>query len=172
MPQDSQDPQSPISFRLGFPSMWNILALEIAVVAALVIGVWWFVGSQEEGWPLARALLDPILWVLVIVVSAVGATGNLALYYLGRSGTDAVFERFPQIEGERWKRIGAYYQRYGARVLIFSAVAGLGTVLTTGAGAFDIKRNVFLVWVFLGKLLRNWLVIVLFSAGFQGQFSA
>ena len=172
MPQDSQDPQSPVSSRPGFASMWNILALETAVVATLVVGVWWFVGSHEEGWPLASALLDPILWVLVVVVSVLGALGNLALYYLGRSGTDAVFERFPQLEGERWKRIGAYYQRYGARVLILSAVPGLGTVLTTGAGAFDINRNVFLVWVFLAKLLRNWLVIFFFSAGFQSLFSA
>ena len=172
MPQDSQDPQNPISFPPRVASIWSILALEILVVAALVVGVWWFVGSQEEGWPLARMLLNPGPWLLVIIVSAVGATGNLALYYLGRSGTDAVFERFPQLEGERWKRVGAYYQRYGARVLILSAIPGLGTVLTTGAGAFDIKRSAFLVWVFLAKLLRNWLILLFFSAGFERLFSA
>jgi membrane protein YqaA with SNARE-associated domain len=172
MPQDSQDRQSPISFLPRLASVWPILALETLVVAALVVGVWWFVGSQEEGWPLVRMLINPGPWLLVIIVSAVGATGNLALYYLGRSGTDAVFERFPQLEGERWKRVGAYYQRHGARLLIFSAIPGLGTVLTTGAGAFHIRRNAFLAWVFLAKLLRNWLVIFLFSTGFRSLFSA
>ncbi len=172
MPQDSQEPQNSIGFRSRFARVRAILALETAVVATLVVGVWWFVGSHEAGWPLASMLLDPILWVFVVVVSAAGATGNLALYYLGQRGTEAVFARFPQLEGERWERIGAYYQRYGARVLILSAIPGLGTVLTTGAGAFNIKRNVFLIWVFLAKLLRNWLIVFLLSTGFQGLFSA
>ncbi len=172
MTQDSQEPQSSLSFRPRFASVWTILTLESTVVAALVVGVWWFIGGQGEGWPLASMLLDPILWMLVVVISAVGAAGNLALYYLGRGGTEAVFERFPQLEGERWERIGTYYERYGARVLILSAIPGLGTVLTTGAGAFNIKRNIFLVWIFLAKLMRNWLIIFLMSAGYRGLFLA
>jgi len=170
----SRKPHEPLSSndpRSRFTSLWGVLALETTVIAALVVGIWWFIGSHEEGWPLVSMLLDPILWVLVVVVSAVGATGNLALYYLGQRGTEAVFERFPQIEGERWERIGTYYQRYGARGLIFSAIPGLGTLLTTGAGAFNIERNVFLVWVFLAKLLRNWLIVFLLLTGFQGLFS-
>jgi len=171
MTQNSKVPQSPIRFPTRVASVGPILALETAVIAALVVGGWWVVGSHEESWPLARMLVDPGPWLLVIIVSVLGVLGNLALYYLGRGGTEAVFERFPQLEGERWERIGAYYQRYGARVLILSAIPGLGTVLTTGAGAFNIKRNAFLVWVFLAKLLRNWLIILLFSAGFQSLFS-
>jgi len=148
-----------------------ILALETVVIATLVVGVWWIVASHEKVWPLARMLVDPGSWLLVIIASVLGVVGNLALYYLGRGGSEAVFERFPQLEGERWERIGAYYQRYGARVLILSGIPGLGTLLTTGAGAFNIERNVFLFWVFLAKLLRNWLIILLFSAGFQSLFS-
>jgi membrane protein YqaA with SNARE-associated domain len=107
-------------------------------------------------------LLDPGLWVIVIIATAVGVLGNLALYYLGQRGSDEVFVRFPNLQKERWERIGAYYQRYGARILILSGVPGLGTLLTTGAGAFDIKRSPFLFWVFVGKMLRNWLILLLF----------
>jgi membrane protein YqaA with SNARE-associated domain len=35
-------------------------------------------------------------------------------------------------------------------------------LLTTGAGAFDIKRSPFLFWVFVGKMLRNWLILLVF----------
>ena len=167
-----QKPLSPNRFRARFAGLRGVLALEVAVVAGLVVGVWWFIGSHGAGWPLATMLLDPALWLVVGVLSVLGALGNLALYYLGQRGTEAVFERFPGLEGERWERIGAYYQRYGPKLLILSAVPGLGTVLTTGAGAFEINRYAFLFWVVVGKGLRNWLIVFLALAGFQGLFSA
>ena len=83
--------------------------MESVAVAALVVGLWWFVGSHEEGWPLASVLLDPVLWLVVIGASVLGATGNLALYYLGQGGSGAVFARFPNLEGERWERIGSLF---------------------------------------------------------------
>jgi membrane protein YqaA with SNARE-associated domain len=167
-----QKPLSPNRFRARFAGLRGVLALEVAVVAGLVVGVWWFIGSHGAGWPLATMLLDPALWLVVGVLSVLGALGNLALYYLGQRGTEAVFERFPGLEGERWERIGAYYQRYGPKLLILSAVPGLGTVLTTGAGAFNINRYAFFFWVVVGKGLRNWLIVFLALAGFQGLFSA
>jgi membrane protein YqaA with SNARE-associated domain len=167
-----QKPLSPNRFRARFAGLRGVLALEVSVIAGLVVGVWWFIGSHEQGWPLARMLLDPDLWLLVAVVSVLGALGNLALYYLGQRGTEAVFERFPGLEGERWERIGAYYQRYGPKLLVLSAVPGLGTVLTTGAGAFDVERYAFLFWVIVGKALRNWLIVLFVAVGFRGLFSA
>jgi membrane protein YqaA with SNARE-associated domain len=167
-------PQKPLgsnSFRSRFASLRGVLALETAVVAGLVVGVWWLLGSYEQGWPIARTLLTPGLWLLVGVVSVLGALGNLALYYLGQRGSGAVFERFPGLEGERWERIGAYYHRYGAKLLILSAVPGLGTVLTTGAGAFDVERYAFLFWVIVGKALRNWVIVLFAAVGFRGLFA-
>jgi membrane protein YqaA with SNARE-associated domain len=146
------------------------LALETAVVAGLVVGVWWLIGSHEQGWPLARTLLTPGLWLLVVVVSVLGALGNLVLYYLGQRGSEAVFERFPGLAGERWERIGAYYQRFGPKLLVLSGLPGLGTVLTTGAGAFNVERYAFLFWVIVGKALRNWVIVLFVAVGFRGLF--
>jgi membrane protein YqaA with SNARE-associated domain len=171
MPQDSQKPKSSDRNRARFASLWKILLLETVAIAALIMGVRWFINSHEEGWPLAELLLDPGLWLVVAIASTLGVLGNLALYQLGQSGTQAVFERFPGLDGERWERIGAYYHRYGAKILILSAIPGLGTLLTTGAGAFDIQRRAFMLWVFLGKLLRNWVLLLLFSLLSRSWFS-
>jgi membrane protein YqaA with SNARE-associated domain len=168
-------PQKPLgsnSLRSRFAGLRGVLALEAAVVAGLVVGVWWLLGSYEQGWPIARLLLTPSLWLLVGVVSVLGALGNLALYYLGQRGSAAVFERFPGLEGERWERIGAYYQRFGPKLLVLSAVPGLGTLLTTGAGAFNVERYAFLFWVVVGKALRNWLIVLFVIFGFRGLFAA
>jgi len=139
-----------------------VLVLEALAIIALLVGVSWFVERYEQGGPVIRMLVDPGLWLVVLVASLLGALGNLALYYLGQRGTEAVLQRFPRIEGGRWKRIGAYYQRFGARLLILSVVPGLGSLLTMGAGAFGIKRRVFLFWVVLAKGMRNWVLLLLF----------
>jgi membrane protein YqaA with SNARE-associated domain len=43
----------------------------------------------------------------------------------------------------------------------------LGTLLTTAAGAFGVNRKVFLGWVFTSKVLRNWLLLLLFHQVFR-----
>ena len=167
MSHDSGESRRPQKHRARFTSLWGVLAVESVAVAVLVVGLWWFIGSHEEGWPLASVLLDPVLWLVVIGASVLGATGNLALYYLGKSGSGAVFDRFPNLEGDRWEQIGGYYHRHGGKLLLFSAVPGLGTVLTTGAGAYGIKRISFLFWVILAKMMRNWLLLLLFHQSYQ-----
>jgi hypothetical protein len=97
MSQDSGETPRPQKYRARFTSLWGVLAVESVAVAALVVGLWWFIGSHEEGWPLAGVLLDPVLWLVVLEASVLGAMGNLALYYLGQCGTGAVFARFPTV---------------------------------------------------------------------------
>lgn len=106
-------------------------------------------------------LLEPQAWLVVILLTILGTAGNLALYELGKQGTKAVFQRFPRIRTERWEKVGRLYEQYGARVLALSAVPVLGSLVTTAAGAFGIKRLAFLFWVILAKLLRNWLLAVI-----------
>jgi membrane protein YqaA with SNARE-associated domain len=43
----------------------------------------------------------------------------------------------------------------------------LGTLLTTAAGVYGVERKDFLVWVFTSKVLRNWLLLLLFHQAFR-----
>ena len=116
---------------------------------------------------MAPLLLSPLLWLLVLVVSGLGTAGSLALYAVGRRGTHAVFSRFPQLQGEPWERLWGWFGRWGARALVLSCIPTLGAPLSTAAGAFGIQRGSFLRWVFVAKLLRNWVLLLLLEQSFQ-----
>jgi membrane protein YqaA with SNARE-associated domain len=166
MPQDSQKASGPHRYQGRFASQWAVLALEAVVITALAVGVWWFVSSRTDR-GVSSMLQNPQLWVLIVAASVLGTMGNLGLYYLGGRGAEAVFARFPSFEGERWERIGGYYRRWGGKILLFSAIPMLGTLLPVAAGAYGVKRKVFLVWVFTSKMLRNWLLLLLFHQIFR-----
>ena len=105
-------------------------------------------------------LLDPKVWVAVILFSILCAVGNLANYQVGKRGVEAVFSRFPQIKPEQWERVGGLYKRHGPRILLLSALPVLGFTLTTAAGVFNIKISTFLFWVIIAKTTRNWLLLL------------
>ena len=110
-------------------------------------------------------LLNPRAWLAVLLFSAVGSVGNLVEYYLGRAGADAVMARFPEITPDRWQRVEGLYEKYGAPLLLLSAVPGLGLALCTVAGAVGIGRTEFRTWVYVGKLVRNSLLLLFISLG-------
>lgn len=106
-------------------------------------------------------LFEPKAWLLVVLFSLLGMVGNLALYQIGKRGVDAIRERFPRIKPEQWQRVETLYDEYGAWVLLLSGVPLLGSLLTTGAGAFKVPLYSFVVLVFVAKFVRNWLLIVI-----------
>ena len=108
-------------------------------------------------------LLNIKLWLLVLLVSAVATAATLAYYYVGREGTEAAFSRFPSLKQEQWERVEASYRRHGSGLLFFSFIPVLGMLFETAAGAVGIGLAVYLLWVFLGRLLRNWLLVLLFD---------
>jgi membrane protein YqaA with SNARE-associated domain len=114
-------------------------------------------------------LLDPKAWLIVVAFSVLGSIGNLALYQVGKRGVDAIRERFPQIKPEQWQRVKKLYDDFGSWILLLSGVPLLGSLLTTGAGAFDVPRPAFLLLVTVGKLLRNWLLVII-AAEIYGLF--
>jgi membrane protein YqaA with SNARE-associated domain len=136
--------------------------LAAAVFAGVLV---WLIHNYRPRSFLGKGLLDTSLWILVLLVSGLGTAGSLVPYYVGQRGTKAVFDRYPQLEGRPWQRLEAAFQRWGAFSLILSGIPGLGAALLVAAGAFGIKRWVFLCWVFMGKVLRYWVVAfaVLFS---------
>ncbi len=106
-------------------------------------------------------LLDPRAWLIVVAFTGLGLVGNLALYEVGKKGVDSIRERFPSIKPERWERVEGLYDKYGGRVLLLSGLPVLGSMLTTAAGAFDVRLFTFVVFVFISKLVRNWLIVVI-----------
>ena len=107
-------------------------------------------------------LLDPTAWLIVLLLSVLGVVGNLALYQVGKRGLDSIRERFPQVKEEQWLRVKKLYDQHGSLALLLSGVPVLGSLLTTAAGAFNVRLFPFVVLVFVAKLVRNWLLAILF----------
>ena len=134
------------------------LVIEVIAVAVLVGVVLWLGQNYRPRTFLGRGLINHRLWILVLLVSAWGTAASLIPYYVGQRGTKAVFEHYPRLQGRPWQKLEAVFQKWGALSLILSGIPGLGAALLVAAGAFGIKRRVFLCWVFVGKVLRYWVV--------------
>ena len=105
-------------------------------------------------------LLDPQAWLLVVLFSMLGVIGNLALYKIGNQGEEAVRKRLPRITPEQWDRARELYEERGSWVLLLTALPVAGIILTTAAGAFGVGLAEFVLWVMIGKLVRNWALVV------------
>ena len=70
----------------------------------------------------ARVIFELWAWLLVILLSALGVVGNLALYKLGKEGQEAVASRFPRIDPARWKRAGELFETRGSWILLLSCL--------------------------------------------------
>ena len=146
------------------------LLVEVIGVVVLAGTVLWLAHNYQPRSFLGRGLVSYRLWILVLLVSAWGTAGSLIPYYVGQRGTKAVFEHYPRLQGRPWERLEAVFQKWGALSLILSGIPGLGAALLVAAGAFGIKRRVFLGWAFAGKVLRYWVVafVVLLSLQLVG----
>jgi membrane protein YqaA with SNARE-associated domain len=117
-----------------------------------------------------KILPDLRFWSLIIAFSALSLIGSATKYKLGRKGIPVVQEKFPQVGEEQWDRAGTYIDRWGAPSLLMVGIPGLGLVLTTMAGAYGVNFNLFLIWTFLGKFLRNALLVLPIVLGLEILF--
>ena len=108
-------------------------------------------------------LLDIKMWLVVLVISVLGTVTTLAYYYLGKRGARAVQDRVPQITEERWDRAEHLYEEYGSKLLFLSALPVVGLLLHSAAGALGVGLAVYVIWVLLGRLVRNWVLFLLFE---------
>jgi membrane protein YqaA with SNARE-associated domain len=106
-------------------------------------------------------MLEVKAGILVIGLSVVGTLATLAYYYLGKEGYDAVLKRFPEIGQGQWERVYSLYERHGAILLFLSSIPMVGVLLTTVAGAIGIRVLVFFIWVLMGRLVRNSVLLLL-----------
>ena len=146
------------------------LFIELAVGIALVGAILWLSQNYQPRTFLGRGLVDLRLWILVLLVSGGGTAASLVPYYVGQRGTEVVFEHYPRLEGRPWQKLEAAFGRWGAFTLVLSGVPVLGVALVVAAGAFGIRRRVFLVWTFVGNVLRYWVLmfVVLYSLQLVG----
>ena len=117
-----------------------------------------------------KILPDLRFWSLIIAFSALSLIGSATKYKLGRKGIPVVQEKFPQVGEDQWDKAGTYIDRWGAPALLMVGIPGLGLVLTTMAGAYGVNFNLFLIWTFLGKFLRNALLVLPIVLGLEILF--
>ncbi len=111
--------------------------------------------------------LDWRAWSLVIFLTILTLITSVAKYRLGRSGLETVKERFPQVSDDRWERIDNYFQRWGSVVVFFSFLPILAWIIPPAAGAYGIRFGPFLVWAFLAKMVRYWILLIIVAGGFR-----
>jgi membrane protein YqaA with SNARE-associated domain len=108
-------------------------------------------------------LLNLKIWLLVLIISVLGTIVTLAYYYLGKQGVRAVLARFPQLKHAQWDRVQHLYEEHGSGLLFFSSLPVVGVLFTAVAGAVDIGLATYFLWVLLGRMFRNWIILLLFD---------
>jgi membrane protein YqaA with SNARE-associated domain len=106
-------------------------------------------------------LRDWRLWSVVILLTTLTVVTSVAKYRLGRTGFQTLKEHYPQVSDERWERVNGYFDRWGAPVVLFSFLPLLAWIIPPAAGAYGIRFRTFLVWAFLAKMVRYWLLILI-----------
>jgi len=106
-------------------------------------------------------LSDPKIWLVVLILSVWGSVARLPNYYLGNRGKEQIETLYPRIKPEMWQRALGSYERLGPLPLLISSIPILGSFLTVAAGMAGIRRNSFLFWVGVSKIIRNWILVLL-----------
>jgi membrane protein YqaA with SNARE-associated domain len=109
-------------------------------------------------------------WGIVLTLAALTLILSVAKYRVGQAGFEALTERFPQVSSERWEKVGNYFKRWGAPVVFFSFLPVLGIIIPPAAGAYGIRFGSFLIFAFLAKVVRYWLLLLLVVGGFRTIF--
>jgi membrane protein YqaA with SNARE-associated domain len=120
---------------------------------------------QLRGQHSVNLLADLRIWGVVLVVSVLGVGAALVPYYLGQRGIAAVVARFPRLRKEHLERVAVLYRNHGSGLLFFSFVPMLGVLLAAGAGIVGVQRSSFAIWVLIGRIVRNSILLVLVDQG-------
>lgn len=117
----------------------------------------------------AMPFLGYNVWLVILVATAGGFTGNLVNYYVGLKGSGFVLSRYVTVKPQRWQQAERYFQRWGVYTLLFSWLPVIGDPLTIIAGAFRCHLLPFTFWVLLGKIVR-YLIIFGVASSLVEQF--
>ena len=104
-------------------------------------------------------------WLIVAIAALVSVLFCLPTYYLGRQGMPAIQKKFPDVSDDRWKQIQSWFDRWKSLILLLTVLPGLGTILPAIAGAEGIRFGVFLLWVYIAKFIRWWIIVFITYGG-------
>lgn len=107
-------------------------------------------------------LQNPVLWLVVLLLTVSGVAFSFVKYEFGKEGWEAILEKHPGFGQERIDRVTNMYDRHGSIVLLATAIPGIYTLVTVAAGAVGVRKGPFLLWVFVAKSFRFSLLAILF----------
>lgn len=104
-------------------------------------------------------LMNPGLWMMVLIISVVGVITKLVYYRIGILGKNTVSEHIPSLTDERWESIKNQYDNYGPVVLLLASIPAIGSAVAAAAGVFNIAIGTFILIVLISNLIRNWILV-------------
>lgn len=111
--------------------------------------------------------LDWKLWGLDVLLALITVSASVAKYEIGKGGFKTLQEHYPRLKAETWEKAKGYFDRWGAPFILISFVPILTWIIPAAAGAFGIGFRTFLVFAFLAKVIRYWILILLFFGAYQ-----
>ncbi|MGW8319491.1 MAG: hypothetical protein ACWGPS_09615 [Candidatus Promineifilaceae bacterium] len=115
---------------------------------------------------LVTDLTNPRLWLLVLLVSAVGLAEKLAIYRAGQRTAEADLTSLPGVNEERRARLETMFQTRGTYILLLASIPGVGAAMAAVSGNVGVATATFVLWATISLLVRNWLLVIL-----SGQLS-
>jgi membrane protein YqaA with SNARE-associated domain len=118
-----------------------------------------------------EVLTNPVAWFVVLLMSGVGVLIHLGQYKIGERGEAAVLEIVGEASYDKLQKAKDLIHRRGAPALLLTAIPGVASVLAFTAGLAKLQIASFVIFVFIAKLARNWLIL-LSAAGVFNIFKA
>lgn len=100
---------------------------------------------------------DPV-WVFALATAG-NFAGSVTNYFIGLYGQKFILSRWISISEKMQHQAEKIYRRWGAPILFFSWLPGIGDPLCVVPGIFKLPFGKFVIWVLLGKAFRYFVLI-------------
>ncbi len=94
----------------------------------------------------------------IIVATAGNTLGGISIFYLGYLGRIEWIEKYGKVKMKKIHAILPKLQKYGPYTSLLSFVPVIGDVLVLGLGFFRISPKLTMLYMFIGKAARYWLL--------------
>jgi membrane protein DedA with SNARE-associated domain len=101
------------------------------------------------------------LWIIVLILSAIGIIEKTAIFYAGERKGDAILEDLPGLTLRRKEQTKKLSERWGSKIMILASIPLVGSAVTAVSGIGHARRATFFLLVVISYLIRNWLIIIL-----------